>query len=175
MEFFPYKCPHCSTVRNAADVAGELPDEILRLVAARRNAFRRQRRVAGPGRPTLARCPACSQEMSAAELRGHRIPCVRSELEKLCGTPIHLAPKDPDPYPSFYINHIYDGEVEFLKGSNKDCVKVDLRKIAEITVADGLAYIRVLGRIVWRDDIKRWRFAPTAAIGRPPNAAGVHR
>jgi hypothetical protein len=83
---------------------------------------------------------------------------------------IQLSPKDPDPYPNFHINNVCEGEVEFQKSSNQDIVTVDLRKIAEITVshADRVAYIRVLGRIVWYDDIKRWRFAPTGTVGRPP-------
>ena len=46
-EYFTYMCPHCSTVRNAAEVAAELPDEVLRLAAGRRNAHRRQIRLAG--------------------------------------------------------------------------------------------------------------------------------
>ncbi len=108
--------------------------------------------------------------MSYAELREHRITCVRKELEKLRGTPIQLSPKDPDPYPNFYLTGVSDDQVEFRKGSNGDSVDLDLRKIAEITVsrADKLAHVRVLGRIVWQEDIKRWRFAPTGPIGRPP-------
>jgi hypothetical protein len=88
--------------------------------------------------------------------------------------PIQLTPKDPDPYPNFHLSNVNEAEVEFRKGSNADHVTVDLRKIAEITISreDQLAYIRVLGRIVWRDDIKRWRFAPTAAVGRPPKPDG---
>jgi hypothetical protein len=170
-EFFTYKCPHCATVRNAAEVAAELPDEVLRLAGGRRNAHRRQIRHAGPGRPTLARCPGCSQEMSSADLRDHRLPCVRDELQKAAGMTIQLTPKDPDPYPNFHINRINEGEVEFQKGSNHDIVTVDLRKIADITIspAERVAYIRVLGRIVWHADIKRWRFAPTGAVGRPPS------
>src|SRR5262245_26481224 len=121
-EFFAYKCPHCSRVRNAADVAAELPDEVLRLIAGRRNALRRRTRGAGTGRPTRARCPGCSQEMSTAELREHRIPCVREELQKLRGSAIRLSPKDPDPYPNFYISQVSETEVTFLKGSNKDHV-----------------------------------------------------
>lgn len=169
-EYFTYMCPHCSTVRNAAEVAAELPDAVLRLAAGRRNAHRRQIRLAGPGRPILARCPGCSLEMSSAELREHRLPCVRDELQKLRGMAIQLSPKDPDPYPNFHINFIHEGEVEFQKGSNHDIVTVDLRKIAEITASRGeqTAYVRLLGRVVWHDDIKRWRFAPTGAVGRPP-------
>lgn len=168
-EYFQYKCPHCSNIRNAAEVAAELPGEVLRLASARLNARNRHTFTAGPGRPTTARCPGCSQEMSYADLRAHRVPCVRQELEKLRGMPIQLLPKDPDPYPNFHIGSVTEAEVEFRKGSNGDCVALDLRKIAEITVspADKLAYIRVLGRIVWREDIKRWRFAPTAEVGRP--------
>jgi len=108
--------------------------------------------------------------MSSAELREHRLPCVRDQLQELQGVAIQLSPKDPDPYPNFHINHLYEDEVKFQKNSNDDFVTVDLRKIAEIAVsrADRTAYIRVLGRIIWRDDIKRWRFAPTGAVGRPP-------
>jgi hypothetical protein len=169
LEYFPYKCPHCSNTRNAADVAAELPSEVLRLASARLNARKGHARTAGPGRPPTARCPGCSQEMPYADLRAHRVPCVRQELEKLRAMPILLSPKDPDPYPNFHVGAINDTEVEFRKGSNGDCVVLDLRKIAEIAVspADRVAYIRVLGRIEWREDIKRWRFAPTAAIGRP--------
>jgi hypothetical protein len=168
-EYFAYKCPHCSVVRNAADVAAELSPKVLQLASARLNARNRRNHIAGPGRPPIARCPGCSQEMSSADLRDHRLPCVRQELEKLRGMAIQLLPKDPDPYPNFHVGSINEGEVEFRKGSNGDSVAVDLRKIAEITVstADKLAYVRVLGRIVWREDIKRWRFAPTAAVGRP--------
>ncbi len=156
-------------MRNAAEVASELPDAILRLAAGRRNARLRMIRRAGPGRPALARCPGCSQEMPSAELKDHRLNCLRTELDKLRGMKILLSPKDPDPYPNFHINYIRDDEVEFQKGSNHDIVTVDLRKIAEITLdrAENVAHIRVLGRIVWHDDIKRWRFAPTGMVGRP--------
>jgi len=113
--------------------------------------------------------------MSAAELRDHRIPCVREELQKLRGTVILLSPKDPDPYPKFYISQIHETEVTFQKGSNGDKVTVDLRKIADITVKSGesLAYIRVLGRIVWHGDSKCWLFEPTAPVGRPPQLGGA--
>ena len=113
--------------------------------------------------------------MSAAELRDHRIPCIRKELDKLRGMEIQLTPKDPDPYPNFQLFHLHDGEVEFQKGSNHDIVNVDLRKIAEISInqMERVASVRVLGRIVWHDDIKRWRFVPTAPIGRPPQPTGM--
>jgi hypothetical protein len=108
--------------------------------------------------------------MSSADLREHRLPCVRAELEKLRGKPVQLTPKDPDPYPNFYLHNVGESEAGFEKGSNRDVVTVDLRKIAEIinTPSHEVAYVRVLGRVVWHDDIKRWRFAPTGAIGRPP-------
>jgi hypothetical protein len=168
-EYFAYKCPHCSAVRNAADVAAELSPEVLQLAGARLNARNRRNRIAGPGRPPIARCPGCSQEMSSADLRSHRLPCVRQELEKLRGMPVQLLPKDPDPYPNFYLGSVDADKAEFRKGSNGDCVDLDLRKIAEIIInrADKSAYVRVLGRIVWREDIKRWQFRPTAAVGRP--------
>lgn len=174
LEYFPYTCPNCAAVRNAVDVAKELPPEVL--VRRTRSLIGRLRRkhLAGPGRPNLARCPGCSQEMSADDLRKHRISCVRGELKKLIGNPFELDPKDPDPYPNFYIHNLadYANEVEFNKGSNQDVVTVDLHKIAEITIKKGdkgekVVHIRLLGRVVWLDDIKRWRFAPTL-IGRPP-------
>lgn len=95
---------------------------------------------------------------------------MRNELEKLRGMPIHLSPKDPDPYPNFHILSVNDTEAEFEKASNNNRITVDLRKISEITnnPGDRLAYVRVLGRVVWRDEIQRWRFAPTGAVGRPP-------
>ena len=139
------------------------------MAVGRLNACKRRTFAAGPGRPTKSRCPGCSQQMSHLDLREHRMPCVRQALEKARGIPVHLSPKDPDPYPNFYIGSVNDTEVEFRKGSNGDYVALDLRKIAEISTSphDKLTHVRVLGRIVWRDDIKRWRFAPTAAIGRP--------
>jgi hypothetical protein len=105
--------------------------------------------------------------MPMNNLREHRIPCVRAELERLKGMQIQLEPKDPDPHPTFFMHSVGESEVEFQKGSNHDIVTVDLRKIAEITTdGDKTCYIRVLGRVAWLDDVKRWRFAPTA-IGRP--------
>jgi hypothetical protein len=168
-EYFPYTCPHCSDVRNASDVAAELPTEVLRAAVARVNARSRITLGTGPGRPAFARCPGCSLEMSYEELREHRIDCVRRAFEKIRGMRIRLAPKDPDPYPDFYFENISDSEVQFSKGSNGDRVTVDLRKVSEIVTseADKCANIRLLGRVVWREDIKRWRFAPTAAVGRP--------
>ena len=173
-EYFRYHCPHCKHDRNALDVAMELDPEVLRVASARRNA-RLQTAHAGPGRPTLASCPGCSQAMSAADLRDHRIPCVCKELKQLGAMVIRLLPKDPDPYPDFHLLRASETEVELQKGSNGDIVTIDLRKIAEITrnTADRLAYIRVLGRIAWRDDIKRWRFVPNAAVGRPSRAIGT--
>jgi hypothetical protein len=108
--------------------------------------------------------------MSTADLKDHRIDCVRRELKRLMGNPFQLSPKDPDPHPNFYIHHLPNdaAEVEFHKGSNHDLVTVGLRKIAEITFSkpDKVAYVRVLGRIAWHADIKRWRFDPTQ-MGRP--------
>lgn len=171
-EEFVYKCPHCAKERNAIDVAADLDVTILRSAVARRNSLTRRNRAAGLGRPMLVRCPGCSQEMSSSDLRDHRVKCVRNELEKLRGLPILLSPKDPDPYPNFYVHDLADTEVEFLKGSNHDLVTVDLRKIAEISKVDRVGHVRVLGRIVWHADIKRWRFAPTGPVGRPRNQAG---
>jgi hypothetical protein len=112
--------------------------------------------------------------MPSAELRDHRIPCVRRELQGLRGKPVQLAPKDPDPYPNFYIEPLSDDAltVIFRKGSNKDGVSVDLRKIAEITATGEGAYIRLLGRVVWHADTSSWEFSPTGAVGRPAKHAG---
>jgi hypothetical protein len=169
-EYFIYTCPNCLSSRNAFAVAKELPREVLLRRTRPLIGSLRRKKLAGPGRPSLARCPGCSQEMSSQDLREHRMSCVRAELERLRGMEIQLEPKDPDPYPNFYLHHIGETEVEFRKGSNDDVVTVDLRKIADITVNHSdkkVAYVRVLGRVVWLDDIKRWRFAPTP-IGRPP-------
>lgn len=169
MEYFKYTCPHCQKPTNAIEVASLLPDEILSTEAARRSG-RRQRRHPGPGRPTKVRCPGCESEMSSAELREHRIPCVRTKLREFhhLAFPVRLTPKDPDPYPDFYINQISETDVEFRKGSNSDHVAVELQKIAEMTLdREGrLAHIRLLGHVSWHDDIKRWRFAPSQ-LGRP--------
>lgn len=167
-EYFTYTCPQCAAVRNAAHVAAELDHRVFAMEAARRN-MRRQFRHAGPGRPALAHCPGCSQEMSSADLREHRIPCIREELQKLRGMAVQLAPKDPDPYPNFYINFIDENNVELEKVSNNDIVVVDLRKIAGIAVshAERQARIRVLGRVTWDGERKRWGFVPTGAVGRP--------
>ena len=174
-EYFTYTCPNCSSVRNAAEVAKELPPEVLLPLTRPLIGRLRRKRLAGPGRPSLARCPGCSQEMSTADLKDHRIDCVRRELKKHMGHPFQLSPKDPDPYPDFYIHHLSDDatEVEFHKGSNHDVVTIDLRKVADITaIKQGktMTYIRVLGRVAWHPEIGgtgRWRFEPTA-VGRPP-------
>ncbi len=167
LQYFPYQCPHCSLVRNATDVAQELPAEVLlhrtrRLIGSFRRKF-----PAGPGRPRTSHCPGCSEEMPGGDLRGHRIPCVRARLERLKDMQFELKPKDPDPDPAFHVYRVGESHVEFQKSSNHDIVTVDLRRIAEITIDDHrTCHVRVLGRVVWHDDGKGWRFTPTA-IGRP--------
>jgi hypothetical protein len=115
--------------------------------------------------------------MSAAELRDHRVPCIRQELKKLIGKEFLLSPKDPDPYPTFYIHHIAEDatKVEFHKGSNGSVITVDLRKISEITQRqDGRSVdLRLLGRVIWHADTTTWEFAATAAVGRPPRLGGT--
>jgi hypothetical protein len=169
-ECFSYTCPHCHAATNAVQVAAALPAEIL-LAEAARHSGRRQRRHAGPGRPTIVRCPGCDNPMSAADLRQHRLACVRSKLQQIqrLSLRIRLSPKDPDPYPDFYMAEIGEADVTFSKGSNSDQVTVDLNKVAQITIdhQGKIAHIRVLGHIGWHEDIKRWRFAPSR-IGRPP-------
>lgn len=174
-EYFTYTCPSCNHVRNASDVVKELPREVLLVRTRPLIGALRRKRLAGPGRPIQSRCPGCSQEMSTDKLKDHRIPCVRAELEKLRRWPIQLSPKDPpDPHPTFYIHHVADSEVEFKKASNHDLVTIGLRNIAEIVVRkdEEMAYIRVLGKVKWHDDIKRWRFQPSA-IGRPKSATSA--
>ena len=184
-EFFTHTCPHCGTQRNAAHVAAELPHQVLAIETARRNARRprqvvhRKVSVRPRGRPALVRCPGCSQELSSADLRDHRIPCVLAELQKALALRIDLTPKDPDPYPTFSIARINEATVEFRKMSNDDHITVDLRKIADITTdqQERIVHVRLLGRVVWHPEIGtgRWRFEPTAPIGRPPQLDGELR
>ena len=155
----------------AAVVAASLPDEILNAESARRNG-RRQTPHAGPGRPPLARCPGCEEQMTTTELRTHRLPCVSKRLEQIQnqGLRVRLQPKDPDPHPDFLIEEVRDTEVRFHKLSSDHRLMVQMQKIAEITV-DGqerLVHIRLLGRVSWIDDIRipTWRFTPSR-IGRP--------
>jgi len=99
---------------------------------------------------------------------------VRRELERCRREgPFQLSPKDPDPYPDFYIQHLPDDatEVEFHKGPH--VVTVDLRKIAEITpvkLGKTITHVRILGRIAWHPEIDggRWVCEPTGPVGRPP-------
>jgi hypothetical protein len=111
--------------------------------------------------------------MTASDLREHRIPCVRQELQRLIGRAFRLSPKDPDRYPDFYLHFLPDDadSVELRKASNGDNISIDLRKIAEITRTDDFVHIRVLGRVVWKEiapSTMRWRFEPTGDVGRPP-------
>jgi ribosomal protein L44E len=174
-QYFSYMCPHCRAETNAAEVASALDDEILMAETARRNG-RRQTPHAGPGRPTIIRCPGCDSQMSSAELREHRIGCVCRRLNELVrlNLNIRLQPKDLDPYPNFRIQKVSENEVEFQKLSSDQYLTVETRKIAEITVSSGerIAYLRLLGRVCWEDDIQRWRFKATL-VGRPSGALQV--
>jgi len=168
---FYYTCPSCNAGLKASDVAATLPDEIISLENARRMG-RNQTPHAGPGRPTLARCPGCDSQMSAADLIGHRVSCVRQRLENLRkqGVRVRLRPKDPDPYPDFMITALGDETIEFEKLSSDQRLTIELRKIAEITVDQQLLSIRLLGRVRWVErGIPRpeWQFAPSQRVGRP--------
>jgi hypothetical protein len=167
-QFF-FKCPHCATETSESQVAAQLHDEIFFMEAGRRQA-RRQTPHAGPGRPTVVRCPGCDSEMGAAELRDHRVPCVRDRLTKLQRNcfKIRLLPKDPDPYPNFSILRIEEESVQFQKDSSMQSLSVELRKIGDITVSSNeqLIYIRLLGRVHWDEPATLWRFLPSR-IGRP--------
>jgi hypothetical protein len=166
-QYFPYLCPHCKTERNALEVALGLEPAVLRVASARLNA-RSQTPHAGPGRPTLARCPGCDLKMTVVELREHRMPCIRQRLQELRGHKIRLAPKDPDPYPNFSIENILESEVVFKKLSSSQRLTIELQKIAEITVieAQELVSMRLLGFVRWHDDRKEWLFA-ASRVGRP--------
>jgi hypothetical protein len=168
-QYFTYKCPHCYAERNAAEVAAALDDEILIAETARRNG-RRQTPHAGPGRPTIVRCPGCDGEMSSAELREHRLGCVCRRLNDLVrlNLDIRLQPKDPDPYPNFRIRCVSENEIEFVKLSSSQYLTIETRKIAEITVSvdEKIAYLRLLGRVCWDNSDQRWHFKATL-IGRP--------
>jgi hypothetical protein len=168
-EIFLYTCPHCRRVRNASEVASALPLEVLRSTVARLNSLDRRTSRPGTGRPNKGRCPGCSKEMSHSRLRVHRNWCVRERLKMLLGRPVLLSPKDSDPNPNFYIVNIGEAEVKFQKGSNDDQVVVGLHKIANISESrtDTTVQIRLRGRVHWWEHIKRWRFVPTAPVGRP--------
>jgi hypothetical protein len=110
--------------------------------------------------------------MPSAELRDHRVDCVRERLKQLQrkGWYVRLFPKDPDPYPNFVIRDFpTDEEVRFEKLSSDQHLSIELRKIAEITPrsSDQLIYIRVLGKVRWEENKREWQFAP-ARVGRPP-------
>jgi hypothetical protein len=171
-QYFSYKCPHCHAETNAVEVVTAMDDEILIAETARR-VGRRQTPHAGPGRPTIVRCPGCEGEMSSVELREHRLACVCRRLKELVrqNLDIRLQPKDPDPFPNFRIQKVSEDEVEFLKVSSGQYLTVDTRKIADITVSseDRIAYLRLLGRVCWEHNIQRWRFKATL-VGRPSGA-----
>jgi hypothetical protein len=169
-----YKCPSCSKERNAVEVAEGLPDEVLRLVTARRNAHLRKNRSVAGGRPALARCPGCDLKMATVDLREHRLPCIRQRLDKLQHHEVRLIPKDPDPYPNFSIKKVLENEVVFKKLSSSQHLTIELQKVAEITPIDtqGLSYIRLLGSVRWKDDLKEWQFLPTR-IGRPSHSGSI--
>ncbi len=168
-QYYPFTCSHCGFEQNAASVASQLEDEVLLSEAARRYA-RKQTPHAGPGRPTLVRCPGCDNEMSSEQAREHRAGCVRDRLEKLKSEGWHyrLSPKDADPYPDFSINQVSDEEVRFYKVSSGQDLPIELRKVAEITCnpIDRTVAIRLLGRVHWEAAIQRWTFQPSR-IGRP--------
>ena len=168
-----YKCPFCEKERKASDVAESLPVEILQRLAARRNVrLRRNRSVAG-GRPGLSRCPGCDVRMTAADLREHRLTCVRERLEKLrrIGRRVLLTPKDPDPHPNFSIDAVSQDAVVFHKLSSSQRLTVELQKIAEITDdLQALVRVRLLGEVQWNERGGAWEFLPTR-VGRPSRSA----
>jgi len=165
-EFFPFVCPTCQAVLNASDVAATLSEEVLRVEIARRNG-QRQSPHAGPGRPAETHCPGCDVTMTIAELRDHRLACVRSRLEKLQkeNLVIHLYPKDPDPYLDFKISSFAGAEVTFVKLSSGQQLTVELQKIANVTRQSGgrIADVQLRGRVVWDGNRLAWVFMSKAA------------
>jgi hypothetical protein len=160
---------HTATVtQNAAAVAANLPKEVL-LAAAAPHIARSQTPHAGPGRPKVLRCPGCDELMSTAELREHRVPCLHEHLSKLTRRHIRLTPKDPDPYPDFFLSRVDETKACFEKLSSHQQLIIDVSKIAELTSdsTQDRTFIRVLGRVAWDDGAKLWRFMPSR-IGRPP-------
>ena len=103
--------------------------------------------------------------MSSAELRDHRIDCVRKRLNSLLGFTIHLSPKDPDPYRDFMIETVGQDDVVFQKLSSSQRLSIELRKVAEITLDKHkkIAAIRLLGRVAW--DGTRWLLVPARPTG----------
>ena len=109
--------------------------------------------------------------MTMAELRDHRVACVRSRLLALRkkGFRVWLSPKDPDPHPDFSIHAVDDETVHFKKGSTpQGPIAIELRKVAEIAVDDvnRIIRIRVLGRIAWDALSELWSFQ-ASQVGRP--------
>lgn len=174
-QYFQFICAHCGAVTNAADVAASLPRKIISTENARRIAVR-QTPHAGPGRPKFTRCPGCDGPMSASELRSHRIPCVKRRLEDLRERSIrvHLRPKDPDPYPEFRIEEVEHDCVRFQKLSSDQRLSIEIRKIAEVTLHEQSASIRLFGRVRWVEvgvPGPEWQFTPTRSAGRPQKVA----
>jgi|GEM_PF-3241839 len=175
LEYFTYTCPDCSSVRNATEVAKELPPEVLLRRTRPLIGSLRRKRLAGPGRPSGGRCPGCDDEKTATELREHRLSCIRQRLQRLQkkSPKIHLTPKDPDRYPNFSIYEVMDNEVVFKKLSSSQLLTIELQKIAEITPAhDDVTYIRLLGFVRCNSDMNEWQFLPTR-IGRPSHSGST--
>jgi hypothetical protein len=107
--------------------------------------------------------------MSTAELREHRVPCLHERLSKLTRRHIRLTPKDPDPYPDFFLSRVDETRAYFEKLSSHQQLIINLSKIAELTSdsTQDRTFIRVLGRVAWDDGAKLWRFMPSRIV-RPP-------
>lgn len=171
--YFTYICPNCRKETNAALIASALPDQVIIPEAARRNG-RRQTPHPGPGGPSFYPCPGCSTPMGVAQLRKHRVGCVRTRLEnlRLQNFVIHLSPSDPDPYPDLSIHVVDLDTVTFHRRSSGSYnPTIELEKVAEIAIDDShsgtkIANIRLFGRLVLDGGLV-WRFAPSRPVGRP--------
>jgi hypothetical protein len=103
--------------------------------------------------------------MQTADLREHRIPCLRDRLNNLKYRHVILFPKDPDPYPDFFLQRLNEDKAEFEKSSSGHCLSIELQKITEVVPNDQeqKTYIRVLGRVSWSEANRSWQFLPRLA------------
>jgi len=154
-------CPQCSYPLDPAEIAKQLPVDILVSERARRR-FRLRRRQAGPGRPKgVAHCPSCPNVFTPEGLRGHLHQCLTARLEQLKIAFIQVRPMDSTESRKFQVKEIRDETVLLHKLSNHQDVEVPLRSIREITPAvnGDLAVITLRGALRWKEDIQRWRFS----------------
>jgi hypothetical protein len=162
-------CPRCRGHISAMSVVALLPDEVIASENARRMG-RRQKPHAGPGRPKGARCPGCGRKMKKGAMKEHRADCVGKRLHSMSvrRVKVRIFPSDPSPDPYFVIEDVDEKNFRLRKISNYQYVDIAIRAIADIDEQkrEKRAEIRVLGRLNWVAEGRRWRFA-ASVIGRP--------